>query len=360
MDKMTLLDEAVPHLYVRQRKKSATYVWRSRRGDGAKIVLGRVGQIDARAVKRIAKDMNLRQSLGLPPVAAPESEPDIPTFGEVFDRLTSERRDQDYVNIHRQHFHSAGFINKRVDQITINSVEAFISRIAEDRPVQANRLLVSLRSVFKQSIKRGWIKIENDPTADIKKRPEKKRERYLTADQWQALYHELIVERQRCPEVSILIMLCALTGARVGELRSTRWSDVEFTDAGGVITLWRHKTDRTGKPRRIYLSREAALLIKQVPQGDDQDTVFADGLYYKAVWARVKKRAGLVDFHLHDLRHNFATRLLAHGKGLDQVGMILGHTDSQTTRRYAHLLDDTAFEAVEDISYELMQVPSNG
>ncbi len=360
MDKMRLLDKGVPNLYVRQQGAMTTYVWRTRRGKGAKIVLGRGGQIEVRAVKRIAKDMNMRVSLGLPPVEIVESKPDIPTFGEVYDRLTGERRDREYVQIHRQHFQSAGFVSKRVDQITIKSVEAFISRVAEDRPVQANRLLVSLRSVFKQAIKRGWVEIQNDPTADIKKRPEKKRERYLTGDQWQALHHELVIERQRCPDVSILIMLCALTGARVGELTSARWSDVEFNDAGGVITLWRHKTDRTGKPRRIYLSREAALLIKQVPQADDQDTVFRGGIYYKSVWARVKKRAGLVDFHLHDLRHNFATRLLAQGKGLDEVGMILGHTDSQTTRRYAHLLDDTAFEAVEGISSELMQVPSSG
>ena len=40
--------------------------------------------------------------------------------------------------------------------------------------------------------------------------------------------------------------------------------------------------------------------------------------------------------------------------------MILGHSNSQTTRRYAHLLDDTAFEAVEGISSELMQLPTSG
>lgn len=360
MDRMRLLDQSIPHLYVRERDTSSTYIWRYQGGRGTKIVLGKVGQIEVRAVKRIAKDMNMRVSLGLPPVDVPEVRPEVPTFGEIFDRLMADRRDKDYVGNHRRQLDAAGFIAKPVDQIGIGEVSNFISKVAEDRPVQANRLLVSMRTVFNQAIKRGWIEIKNDPTADIKKRPEKKRERYLTADQWQALHHELVIERQRCADVSILIMLCALTGARVGELTSTRWADIEFNDAGGVITLWRHKTDRTGKPRRIYLSREAALLIKQVPQSDGQDTVFRDRIDYKRVWARVKKRAGLGDFHLHDLRHNFATRLLAQGKGLDEVGMILGHSNSQTTRRYAHLLDDNAFEAVEGISSELMQLPTSG
>ena len=90
MDRMIKLDKSIPHLYVRERDTSSTYIWRCQGGKGTKIVLGRVGQIEVRAVKRMAKDMNMRASLGLPPVDMPEVRPDAPTFGEIFDRLMAD------------------------------------------------------------------------------------------------------------------------------------------------------------------------------------------------------------------------------------------------------------------------------
>ena len=44
---------------------------------------------------------------------------------------------------------------------------------------------------------------------------------------------------------------------------------------------------------------------------------------------------------IHDLRHTFASRALALGEGLPMIGKLLGHTQVQTTARYAHLARDT-------------------
>ena len=58
-------------------------------------------------------------------------------------------------------------------------------------------------------------------------------------------------------------------------------------------------------------------------------------------WRRIRARAGLDDVRIHDLRHSFASRALALGESLPMIGKLLGHTQVQTTARYAHLARDS-------------------
>jgi len=55
---------------------------------------------------------------------------------------------------------------------------------------------------------------------------------------------------------------------------------------------------------------------------------------------RIRARAGLDDVRIHDLRHSYASGALALGEGLPMIGKLLGHTQVQTTARYAHLAED--------------------
>ena len=57
-------------------------------------------------------------------------------------------------------------------------------------------------------------------------------------------------------------------------------------------------------------------------------------------WRRIRRRAGLEDVRLHDLRHSFASRAVAMGEGLPMIAKLLGHSQIATTSRYAHLADD--------------------
>ena len=64
------------------------------------------------------------------------------------------------------------------------------------------------------------------------------------------------------------------------------------------------------------------------------------------VFARTRKKAGVVDFRIHDLRHTGATRTLRASKNLRAVQEMLGHSDIKTTMRYAHALVDDVAEAM--------------
>jgi integrase len=65
----------------------------------------------------------------------------------------------------------------------------------------------------------------------------------------------------------------------------------------------------------------------------------------KSAWAKVCKLANLEGIRVHDLRHSFASHLVSSGVSLPVVGKLLGHTQPQTTMRYAHLADNPQRDA---------------
>ena len=70
-------------------------------------------------------------------------------------------------------------------------------------------------------------------------------------------------------------------------------------------------------------------------------------------WGVVCELAGLTDTRIHDCRHSFASRALALGENLPMIGRLLGHSEEQTTERYAHLDRDWVREGAIRISESL-------
>ena len=99
--------------------------------------------------------------------------------------------------------------------------------------------------------------------------------------------------------------------------------------------------------RAVPLAPSAVRLLTSLPLDDDNPWVIAGhkpGSHLTDLqhpWRRIRGRAGLDDVRIHDLRHSFASRALALGEGLPMIGKLLGHTQVQTTARYAHLARDT-------------------
>ena len=106
-------------------------------------------------------------------------------------------------------------------------------------------------------------------------------------------------------------------------------------------------TDSKTGGRTVPLSPSAVRLLASLPREDDNPWVIVGrkrGAHLTDLeypWRRIRARAGLHDVRIHDLRHSFASRALALGEGLPMIGKLLGHTQVQTTARYAHLARDT-------------------
>ena len=77
----------------------------------------------------------------------------------------------------------------------------------------------------------------------------------------------------------------------------------------------------------------------------------------KRFWEDVRTNAELPAVRIHDLRHTFASLLVSRGMTLPMSGKLLGHTQVQTTQRYAHLLDDPLRAGLEQVGDMLCAKP---
>jgi integrase len=82
----------------------------------------------------------------------------------------------------------------------------------------------------------------------------------------------------------------------------------------------------------------------------------------KRFWDEVRAKAKLPGVRIHDLRHTFASLLVSGGMSLPMIGKLLGHTQVQTTQRYAHLFDDplrVGLDQVGDMLRPKLKLVSN-
>lgn len=109
------------------------------------------------------------------------------------------------------------------------------------------------------------------------------------------------------------------------------------------------------------LSNPAKAAIAELEQLPDNEYVIAGqvpGQFLTDLqrpWRRIRKKAGLNDVRIHDLRHTFASIAVGSGLSLPLIGKLLGHTQWQTTARYAHLADEPVREAANDVGDRFAQ-----
>ena len=149
-----------------------------------------------------------------------------------------------------------------------------------------------------------------------------------------------------------------LTGARRGEVLAATWDQFDL-DLG----VWTKPgaTTKQKTEHRIPLSAPARQLIAELPR--DSEYLFpgrgsSHRVEIKYAWAAVCKKAGIKGARIHDLRHTYASLLASSGLSLPVIGALLGHTQAQTTLRYAHLLDDPLRKATETVGAIVSQKPT--
>lgn len=249
---------------------------------------------------------------------------------------------------------------------------------AGNKPSTANRKMGTLSGVFSRAV--DWNYLEASPLDKVKalKVDTKGRIRYLDKDEAKALREALDAreermraerdsanqwraERKREPMADLravtftdhlkpMVLLSLNTGLRRGELFNLRWPDVNLQ--AKTVTVAGEGT-KTTETRHIPLNAEAlATLEEWKKQSAAAGYVFPgqDGermTDVKTAWLELLKNAGVEDFRWHDMRHDFASRLVMAGVPLNTVRDLLGHSDIKMTLRYAHLAPDSKAAAVE-------------
>ena len=129
-----------------------------------------------------------------------------------------------------------------------------------------------------------------------------------------------------------------------------KWQNVDL--AAGELRLADSKTG----PRAVPLSPPAVRVLAELPRLPGSPWVIPgqkSGTHLTNLdgpWWIVRKRAGLEEVRIHDCRHSFASRALALGESLPVIAKLLGHSDIETTARYAHLAHDSIHETAQRIA----------
>jgi integrase len=214
---------------------------------------------------------------------------------------------------------------------------------------------------------------------------EEKRHRYLNREEIAALAHALNAHDE--PVSANAIKLLMLTGARRGEVLGATWEMFDLENG-----IWTKPSAHTKQKRlhRVPLSAPALSLLFDIRTAAEREAkakrsyinpyVFPGPngkplTEIKHTWSSLCRRAGLVtpvpkttragkpvkdergkpvmirqpNVRIHDLRHSFASILVSAGASLPLIGQMLGHTQVQTTARYAHLFDDPLRRAADTV-----------
>ncbi|TDR43825.1 site-specific recombinase XerD [Pseudomonas brenneri] len=271
-------------------------------------------------------------------------------------------------------------MSQRLDAITGRDLEQIRTgwMQAGNKASTVNRKMGSISGVFSRAVE--WEYIDTHPLAKLKqlKVDSKGVIRYLAADETKRLrdaldarQDEMRAERESAnawrtdrhkePMPSLLelpftdhlkpMALVSLnTGMRRGELFDLKWSAVNFDTK--TITV-AGATTKTSDTRHIPMNKETIGVLeawkKQVSKSPYVFPGQGGGRFedVKSAWLKLLERAQIDGFRWHDMRHDFASRLVMAGVPLNTVRDLLGHADIKMTLRYAHLAPGTKAAAVE-------------
>ena len=361
-------------------KKAKAFILDYRtQGRQRRITIGSYPDWSVQAARRAAKDMKREVDHGGDPMGERRAQRDAPTMIELWSRYSTEylpnkapksQADERamWTKIILPRLGKEKLLS--VTHADMDALHRYITSI-RGTPIVANRAMAFLRRMFNLAKRWGWL--ADNPATGVRTNPEEKRNRFLNRTEIAALVQALNDHSE--PMSANAIKLLMLTGARRGEVLNATWDMFDLENG-----VWTKPSSHTKQRRlhRVPLSGLATNLLLSIKE-DAKRKAEVDGIPMspfiftgvdgkaltdiKRTWASVCKKAGLVEqipngegravwratVRMHDLRHSFASILVSTGASLPLIGRMLGHTQAQTTARYAHLYDDSLREAAEKV-----------
>ena len=354
-------DQDIPGFGVRvmpSGRKSFVLQYRAGRRS-RRMVLGYTNVITPEQARTMATHHLAALRAGIDPLAERDAGRDTVTVGDL-----AARFDAEHIAVHLkpstqkeyrrslEKFILPVFGNRPIAEVSREEIARFHHK-HRHIPYQANRCLEILSKMFNLAELWGLRPDGSNPRKHIRKYREEKRERFLSAAELRRVgqvLDEMEAEGLEMPSAIAAVRLLILTGCRLNEIMTLKWSYVDL--GAGRLNLPDSKTGA----KVVHIGRPAVDVLRRIPAlpgnpwiitGKNPGARLSD---LQPFWQRLRARAGLRDARIHDLRHTFASAAVAAGQGLPMIGKLLGHTQVQTTARYAHVAADPVKAAAEQVS----------
>jgi integrase len=321
-------------------------------GQERRLTIGSYPEWSAAAARKEAEGLKRQIDLGADPMAQRREERAAATMADLCaayeERHLPKKRpssQRDDLSIIRRVI-LPRFGKSKVAAIRYVDIEALHRDLSITAPYAANRAAALLSKMFSLAIK--WGMATDNPAKGIERNSEQPRARYLDADEVNRLQDAL--DRQANQSTANAIRLLLLTGARRSEVLSATWDQFNLD---GRVWVKPAASVKQKRLHRVPLSTASVTLLRQMRAATSSQFLFPGTgpsghvVDIKKGWAAVCKSAKLEGVRLHDVRHTFASHIVSAGSSLPVVGALLGHTQAQTTSRYAHLLDEPLRRATE-------------
>jgi integrase len=362
-------------LYVgKNGTKTWYFYYRDKRGKGANHKLGDARVMTVAQARDAALDMASRVLRG---ENIKKEKPALKiTLGEFINNV--------YVPQHKPSKHTLWRLNKQfknkfyelpVEELTVKDLIMWCNSRIESgiKSATVNKDIGALKAALEWGVYQGTI--TENPLAKLRRLPEEgisdeadSREiiRYLSDDERSRLYDALesrekkIRAARNIPDsvafadhIKPMVIISLTSGIRKGSLFGFLWSDIDFDN--NTLTL-RPSNVKSKKKTILPMSADTkATLLKWKEQTGNDGLVFKSPVTgtmltnVKKAWAGVLKEAKIENFRWHDMRHDFASRLVMSGVDLFHVQKLMGHSDISMTQRYAHLAPNDLQRAIDAI-----------
>jgi integrase len=222
-------------------------------------------------------------------------------------------------------------------------------------PSTVLRYMAVLSHAFSVATKE-WQWLDDSPMRKVSKPKEPRgRVRYLSDDERDALLKACAASKSA--DLHVAVMLALSTGARLMELMSLRWPQVDLQRR--VITLTETKN---GEIRSVPLTGKALEMVTERAKVRriDTDLLFPSKtdphkpIDLHGPFSTALKNAAIKDFRWHDLRHTTASWLAMNGASLAEIAEALGHKTLAMVKRYAHLSNAHTIRVVESMNKKML------
>lgn len=331
--------------------------FRNQRGNPRQFKLGDANVLTLSQARMQATKVLAKVAMGEDPSENKKLSIQIPTFAEFISErylpyVESYKRSANSDDSYLRNQILPVLGKKYLDEITKKDIIDFHHGLKAKgyKPGTCNRSLVLVRYAFNLAIRWEIPGVTKNPTKDVPLFEDLagKRDRFLTQEETHRLFEA--VKASENPMLQFIVPMLILTGARKREVLDAKWEDFDMERR-----QWRIPVTKLGRPRYVPISSGVLNLLANVPHDEKIPYVFPNpetGKPYREIfksWDTARKRAGLAEVRMHDLRHSFASFLVNAGRTLYECQRILGHTQIKTTQRYAHLSQDTLIDAADAV-----------